>query len=65
MIRCSGCGVEARGFASQTTAVDALKEHYRKTGHEGPLVLMTEPGYESLVEGAEDDKGTVELTDRS
>jgi len=36
MIRCSGCGFESRGFASESTATDALANHQRSHSKVGP-----------------------------
>lgn len=47
IFRCSGCGVVARGFASEDTALDALKQHFREARHPGPRVLFTEAGYDT------------------
>lgn len=48
MFRCSVCAIEARGFASMDTAVDALKSHFRESDHTGPYVLFTDAGYETI-----------------
>lgn len=56
MFLCPQCNSQARGFASQDSAAQALERHYRDRGH-GPLLRSRELGTETLVARAQDADG--------